>query len=106
MRSALKTWILGGLVAVNVMLTVSLTWSWRFVYIEYSYPIDFFLPLHNTSLRITVALLVCALSVPLSLNVCKRAGPELPSVARVVTLVSSFAAASVALAFVIWRYAR
>jgi hypothetical protein len=104
MSTALKIWILGGLVAVNAMLTVSLAWSWRYMYVQYSYPIDFFLPLDHTSRRITLVLFVCTFSVPLSFITCRSAGPELPSVARVLTLVTSGAAASVALAFSIWRY--
>ena len=102
MPSALKIWILGGVVVINAMLTFSLAWSWQFVYRQYSYPIDFFLPLNATRDRIVLMLGVATVSVPLALLMYRRAGRELPIIARIWSLLTACTAASIAVSYLIW----
>jgi len=104
MTATLKTWLLGAAVAVNALLTFSLVWTWRFIYQEFSYPIDFFLPLKRTSARATLMLLVSAFTVPLALLIYVRVCRELPRFLRVISLVPICSAAFTAVAFAAWRY--
>lgn len=106
MSASLKTWCLGGLVAVNALLAHSLVYSWLFIYREFSYPIDFFMPINRTMTRATIALCVAAVSVPLATVLYARTARELSSVSRIATIVVTFVAAGVAIAFAVWRYLR
>ena len=42
-----------GVSAVNALLAHSLVYSWLFIYREFSYPIDFFMPISRTMTRAT-----------------------------------------------------
>jgi hypothetical protein len=106
MSASLKTWCLGALVAVNALLAHSLVYSWLFIYREFSYPIDFFMPINRTMTRATISLCVAAVSVPLAGILYARTARELPPTGRIVTLVVIVVAAGVSIAFAVWRYLR
>ena len=106
MSASLKIWCLGALVAVNALVAHSLVYSWLFIYREFSYPIDFFLPLNRTATRATISLCVAAATIPLAGILYARTARELPSIVRIATIVITVAAAALALAFATWRYSR
>lgn len=92
--------------AVNALLAHSLVCSWLFIYREFSYPIDFFMPINRTVARATITLCVAAVSVPLAGVLYARTAPELPMITRIATIAVTVAAAAVSVAFAIWRYLR
>jgi hypothetical protein len=106
MSASLKTWCLGALVAVNGLLAYSLVYSWLFIYREFSYPLDFFLPVNRTMTRATITLCVAAVSVPLASILYARTARELSSISRIATVVVTVVAAAVSIAFAAWRYLR
>ncbi len=106
MSASLKTWCLGALVAVNALLAHSLVYSWLFIYREFSYPIDFFMPINRTMTRATITLCVAAVSVPLASILYARIARELSPVSRIATIVVTAVATAVSIAFAAWRYLR
>ena len=106
MTATFKSLCLGVVVAINGLLLPSLIYTWLSIYREYSYPIDFFLPLQRTETRATISLCVAALSVPLAFVIYWRVARDLPSSGRIASLVITCAAAGVAGAFAVWRYLR
>jgi hypothetical protein len=88
------------------MLAPSLLFTWFSIYRQYSYPIDFFLPIQRTEARATLSLCVAAFTVPLALAIYVKAGREIPLACRIPTLLITVATAFVALAFASWRYLR
>jgi hypothetical protein len=106
MSAISKAWGLGALVAVNGMLASSLVYTWLSIYRQYSYPLDFFLPLQRTEARATISLCVAAITVPLALAFYVKADREMPLACRIPTLLITVATAFVALAFASWRYLR
>jgi len=106
MSVSLKTWCLGALAAVNALLVYSLAYTWLEIYREFSYPIDFFLPINRTLTRATVGLCVAAATVPLAGILYARTARDLPAFTRIATLVTTLAAAAVSVSFAIWRYLR
>ena len=106
MSASLKTWCLGALVAVNALLAYSLVCSWLFIYREFSYPIDFVMPVNRTMTRATITLWVAAVSVPLASILYARTAREMSSVSRIATIVVTAVAAAVSIAFAAWRHLR
>ena len=106
MAVSLKIWCLGALVAVNALLAHSLVYSWLFIYREFSYPIDFLVPINRTTTRATISLCVAAVTIPLAGILYARTARELPSVVRIATIVITIATAALSLAFATWRYLR
>jgi hypothetical protein len=106
MTAASKAWCLGILAAVNGLCVPSLTYTWLSIYRQYSYPIDFFLPIARTSTRASLILAVLAATVPVSLFVYYRSAQDLPSFIRIISLVITCCAACMGLSFAIWRYLR
>src|ERR1041385_6278293 len=106
MSTSLKTWCLGALVAVNALLAHSLVYSWLFIYREFSYPIDFFMPINRTMTRATITLCVAAASVPLESILYAHTARESSSVCRIATILVTAVAATVSIAFAAWRYLR
>src|SRR6185503_18753241 len=106
MSSSSKIWCLGAVVAANGLLVPSLVYSWLYIYRQYSYPIDFFLPLSQTEMRVRLCLIVAAITVPLTVVLYRGVARDLPRFIRVATLVISCSTAIVAIAFPIWRYLR
>ena len=86
MSTSVKTWCLGALVAVNALLAHSLVYSWVFIYREFSYPVDFFMPVNRTMTRARITLCVAAVSVPLAGLLYARTAPELPPFSRIATI--------------------
>jgi hypothetical protein len=106
MSAACKSWCLGAVVAINGLLAPSLAYTWLSIYRQYSYPIDFFLPIERTEARATLSLCVVAITVPLAFVIYARTAHDLPSPMRIATLVITSGAAVVAVAFAGWRYLR
>jgi hypothetical protein len=106
MSATSKAWCLGAAVAINGLLGPSLAYTWLSIYRQYSYPIDFFLPIERTEARATVSLCVAAVTVPLTFLIYARTARDLPSPGRIATLVITGATAFVAIAFAGWRYLR
>jgi hypothetical protein len=106
MSATSKSWCLGALVAINGLLTSSLVYTWLWIYREYSYPIDFFLPITRTETRASVTLCTAAVTIPLTFAIYTRTVRDLPSPGRIATLVITGATACVSIAFGIWRYLR
>ena len=104
MSAASKSWCLGAVVAINGLLAPSLAYTWLSIYRQYSYPVDFFLPLERTEERATLSLCVAAITVPLAFVIYARSARDLPSPIRIATLVITGGAAVVAIAFLGWRY--
>jgi hypothetical protein len=106
MSASSKIWCLGVVVSINAMLTPSLAYTWLSIYWQYSYPIDFFLPIERTQMRAILSLCVAAISVPIALVIYARNAHELPILIRITTLVVTCVTAFTAIAFVSWRYIR
>jgi hypothetical protein len=96
-------WICGGLVAINALLAISLSLTWLSIYEMYSYPIDFFFPIIRTNARAILCLNVAAVTVPMGFFSYRRAESEMSSIIRVISLIINSGAATVVLAFVIWK---
>jgi hypothetical protein len=106
MSAVSKAWCLGAVVAINGLLAPSLAYTWLFIHQEYSYPIDFFLPVQRTETRATLSLCVAAITVPLAFVIYARTARDLPASGRIASLVITSVAAFVAIAFAGWRYLR
>lgn len=106
MTATFKAWCLGGLVAINGLLAVSLALTWLSIYEQFSHPIDFSLPVQRAQMHATLILYVAAVSVPLAFAIHRRTERDLPPSARVASLLISSVAAFVAIAFYVWRYLR
>jgi len=106
MEASLKIWCLGALVAINALLAHSLVYSWLFIYREFSYPIDFFVPINRTMTRATISLCVAVVTIPLAGILYARTARELSPVVRIATIVITITAAALSLAFATWRYLR
>ena len=106
MSAASKSWFLGAVVAINGLLVPSLVFTWLSIYRQYSYPIDFFMPVARTETRATLSLCVAAVSVPLAFVIYTRAARDLPSIGRITSLAITSIAACVAISFALWRFTR
>ena len=106
MPALFKAWCLGAIVAINGMLAPSLVFTWLSIYSQYSYPIDFFLPLERTEDRAILSLCVAAITVPLALVFYVKNGREMPLACRIPTLLITVATAFIALAFASWTFLR
>ena len=106
MSTVSKSWCLGALVAVNGLLVPSLIFTWLSIYRQYSYPLDFFMPVARTETRATLGLCVAAVSIPLAAAIYTRTARELSSANRIVSLVIIGGAACVSVAFAVWKYLR
>ena len=104
MSTTSKVWCLGAVVAINGLLAQSLACTWLSIYQQYSYPIDFFLPVERTEARATLNLCVAAITLPLTFLLYTRAERKLPLTVRIATLVITCGATFVAIAFLGWRY--
>src|SRR5436190_10898101 len=99
MSAPVKTWCLGAVVAINALLAPSLVYTWLHIYREYSYPIDFFLPINRTSTRAAFTLCVAAVTMPLSCVLYSRTARDLSPPTRIASVIITIAAAFVAIAF-------
>jgi hypothetical protein len=106
MSAQTKAWCLGLLVSINAMLVPSLLYSWQEIYTEFSYPIDFFLPVDRTLMRAKIILCVAAVSIPLTCFLYMRSERELSRALRILTMIVTLAAALVSIAFAWWKYVR
>jgi hypothetical protein len=106
MKGSFSIWIVGALAATNAMLAISLYFTWLSIFEMYSYPIDFFFPITRTETRAIVSLYVAAVTVPMGFLSFRHAATAMPAITRAISLFANSGAAIVAIAFVIWKYAR
>ena len=104
MTAVSKSWFLGAGVAINGLLGPALVFTWVQIYQEYSYPIDFFMPIARMETRATLSLCVAAVSVPLGFLLYVRSARDLHSLGRIVSLTITSIAACVAISFAVWRF--